>query len=403
MRTPNPRRLALLVLATAALGLAAALPLRFSLERTPEAEVRARIADLRREGLLGVGAPAAVGVPADAREFARRLAAFDELLLSDGIGSLPVGSYRPELRDRMRWLGPLVAELEELLGGEACRAALARGVSLAAAADGARSPDVDAVRRWTNLLCSRALLDAEGGEDPLAIARLGRAFDLAWLVDDGTATGYEVRWEAEWIATWTTRRVVLDDLLDVAELRRAIDPRLVRSVEDARLIDCARYETELWLASAEEEVTTEPAEVPGLAPDLARPVRVEDAFERLDEYERIAEGGRPCEGGFPPYREDGPPVQQTLRRWHPTEIQVHQARVALALAEHRQETGEWPSDLTELAPRFGGTLPANACDARPVVLAFEDGEVRLGTPLRRGAARAGEGEDEETLSLWVWR
>jgi hypothetical protein len=251
-------------------------------------------------------------------------------------------------------------------------------------------------RELTTLLCGKAVLAAaqpDGSTE--AVRRLEQALSLLDLEDDGSLVALAFRARLVGVVLDAVRTVAASEAVDAAALQQALEPALARVAANDR---CGRGLRTDFLRFAD---ALEPGHCPRGCDLAAHPhsIGTWQTFLALGDYrEAFDRAERPY--FVPPAPNDaggsvrGGLLDSTLL------VEIHQrgrvavARAGLALAAHRQETGDWPEALDELGPRFHGDAPRDPSSGQPL----EYG--RAGE--RVWVACAGDPADGSGLQRWEW-
>lgn len=365
-----------------------ALGYHFAEPRLTEHDVRTRVERLRAGAHIEAPASEYQPPPVASLVFFRRLEGLDVWLERRAPSRAGLGApwrWQPSEAERLaEELQPLATffhEIKRILDEPACREALGEGARLARLAPLFEAtaeellvdtPKLAAARNWSNLLCARAVVAARRPETrEEAPRRLGQALDLAHLIDDGTYYGLFIRTMGTDI-TLLALQTLLAEGVDASLLRSALDERLARAVrpEACELAFASEVDraVRVWEAASEGGVDLTGYPIPA-TPAL----RIQ-----LERYEAHLAGARPlCD------EVELADLSGTARTWKSLELNVLQARLALAAADYRARFGRDVATLEELGEMFPEGLPSPACDHVQVALEpgptgprlfFRDGE-----------------------------
>ncbi|MAB81519.1 MAG: hypothetical protein CMJ89_19435 [Planctomycetes bacterium] len=236
----------------------------------------------------------------------------------------------------------------------------------------------DCFSLWIDLLIVAAF---EGGEGSDAAYGLGRALDVARLMDNSLMVGGLRRAFGQSRVYGASYLLLEQKFVSPAQLRGELEHRLVRNVE----LD---YPGTVFMAErsfsarALQKLALEERICAGFSGDLRG---VMDQLRELERYTAIAR--LPPEDFIDALSEtpSGGKAPGMLYRDYLTSLHTHVAmgqmlRVALALAEHRERQGGWPSDLERVAGAFPEGLPLDPHTGEPFLYEVEDGAISLGPP-----------------------
>jgi len=258
--------------------------------------------------------------------------------------------------DQLRALGPYVAELEALSLDPRFPGLLEVPVQ----------PHVNDEVAPTNvalqlqILMTNAELKRAGAA--AALPHLYAGLDLAacvrrpalhWFITSGVCTIKAIRILPELLQAGD---------LDYAQLRVELEPRL-RRASDPAAFESAMGAHALWLHQLAGEWNDSPAE---LLEAIVRQVEINQST--------CAPDGSSFPHASLSYYND------LLNGAHQNRRRLDLARVALALRAHRQESGDWPAALEELAPFFNGAVPVDPCTGLPFDYERAATQVRLHAP-----------------------
>jgi len=236
----------------------------------------------------------------------------------------------------------------------------------------------DCFSLWIDLLIVGAF---EGWEGSGAAYGLGRALDVARLMDSGLMVGGLKRAFGQSRVYRASYLVLEQELISPTRLRGELENRLVRNVE-LDYPGAVFMEERSFSARALQELALEERICAGFSGDLRG---VMDQLRELERYTAIARV--PPEDFIDALSEtpSGGRAAGMRYRDYLTSLHTHVAlgemlRVALALAEYRERQGTWPSDLAMIAGSFPDGLPLDPHTGEPFLYELEDGGISLGPP-----------------------
>ncbi|HVS11589.1 MAG TPA: hypothetical protein VMS76_17095 [Planctomycetota bacterium] len=273
--------------------------------------------------------------------------------------------HEPLLADMLAPLDFFFDGLAEILESPEARSLLAEDAVVAR-----RIARLGTLRGWSNLLGGRAVLASRrpGGSADCARS-LALAFDLLHLKDGATANDCILRVGMEGIEIEALQEALASDSIDASLLRAALDGRLARTAAPERLEMALRSEIAFF-----EEASAD-LQAFALAGDCTRGEALawlQGDLESLREALDLA-GSKTPQGwqrGLAVAWPLAGVVQSSLVHRRRLEL----ARTALALREHRQRYGCWPSDLRELEP---GVPLADPVSGEPFAFESTGSGVRL--------------------------
>lgn len=255
---------------------------------------------------------------------------------------------------------------------------------------------LDALRRIASALAAQALVSADYDQRREAAHYLRLACDLAALYRDGTILGAIVETEVFAPVFDAAGRIAQDHEGAPAELRRRLDDVLAATQNDARI------EAALGRAARLARTVNDPIRSCGMIPQdhYADEQRLYGLLDHLTDLHLPVVRRNPTSSWRP--RKD------PERRWHiairnaqGTRIRAAFLRVALALLEYGDRTGDWPAELSELESLFAGPVPKN-----PITSAAFEYERAPDVVTLDGAPRGFERVEERAIwanARFVWR
>ncbi len=323
----------LATVATAAVSAVRASKLADLDERLDALAVRTEVLPTRASDVIAVERVANVVAKLGALD--DELADLESMFESCGapwIGNLEDGTVDERLLARF---DPLLDRMIDVVESSDARALLECG-----AIAGIDCPRLGVARFWTDLLCSRASVDANCRDDADgALRALAAAFDLARLRDDGSEYSMAVTNASNGIALCALRAMSCRFGVDASALRAAIEPRLVAARNGLDLRRCARIEARRFASEVRNVDATD--SLGYLRGDLAEFERRIDALETgLEGKPRTA---RLDAGASSP--EFFLPLGMARDIGANATLQLELARSALELADEHQRAGSWPKSV----------------------------------------------------------
>ena len=249
--------------------------------------------------------------------------------------------HEPLLADLLAPLDFFFDGLAEIVESPEGRAVLAQDVVVAR-----RTARLATLRGWTNLLGGRAVLASrEPGGSRTSAHSLALAFDLLHLEDSARANDCMLRVGMEGIAIAALHEVLASDSIDAGLVRALLDERLARAAAPDRLAMALRGEIAYY-----EEASAD-LQAFALAVDCTRGEALDwlqGDLEGLGDSLDLADSAAPR--AWQRLLTVASPMAFAVRASLVHRRRLELARTALALREHRQRYGCWPSDLRELEP-----------------------------------------------------
>lgn len=214
----------------------------------------------------------------------------------------------------------------------------------------------------------------------LDLAACVRRPSFVWFVSSEVSMGVAIRILPELFQA---------DVLDFAELRAELEPRLRRAA-DPSAFDRAMGAEAAWLRKMWSEWD-------GFELDMEHDGS--DVIEEMVRQVKINQSTCPAD-------ERGKRVADVyygdrLNHTHQGRRRLNIARVALALRVHHEAHGDWPVSLDALAPLFAGVVPADPCTGIPFDYALDAAHVRLAAPGPADGSHVESNPGEPGLS-WAW-